>query len=269
MRNGGIFWGIILVLLGGLFLLETLGILPANVNVWGVFWPLLLIALGLSALIQALRPGYARAEALRLPLEGARAARVKIGYGAGELMIDDRAGLDELLNGSFGGGVESHTRRSMDETSVELRLPARNLQFFWPPVGPGPRGLNWTIGLNPEVVYRLELEVGASRNRMNLTNLKVSELRLQTGASATEIDFPARAGRTSAVIKAGAAGVEVRVPQGVGVRIHAAGGLAEVNVDTVRFPRTGGGDYRSADYETAANRLDLEIEAGLGSVSVR
>lgn len=269
MRNGGIFWGIILVLLGGLFLLETLGILPASVNVWSVFWPLLLIGMGLSALMQAVRPASGRVQALRLPLEGARVARVKISHGAGELLIDDRAGPDELLNGSFGGGVESRTRRSIDETSVELRLPAQNLPFFWPPVGFGPHGLNWTVGLNPVVDYRLDLEVGASRNRLDLTNLRVIELRLQTGVSATEIDFPARAGRTMAVIKSGVASVVARVPQGVGVRIRSTGGLAEINVDTARFPRTRSNDYCSADYDTAENRLDLEIETGVGSVQVR
>ncbi len=192
---------------------------------------------------------------------------MKIAHGAGELRIDDRAGPGELLNGAFGGGVEQRTRRDGGETAVELRLPAQNIPFFWFPAG--PQELNWTIGLNPEVETRLELEVGASRNLLDLTNLRVVELRLQTGASASEIDLPARAGRTAAVVKAGAASVVMRVPQGVAARIRATGGLADINVDTARFPRTGGGDYRSPDYDTAENRLDLEIETGVGSVQVR
>lgn len=38
-------FGVFLIVLGGLFLLENMGLLPAGV--WGVFWPLVLIALGL------------------------------------------------------------------------------------------------------------------------------------------------------------------------------------------------------------------------------
>jgi len=38
-------FGVFLIVLGGLFLLENMGWLPAGV--WGVFWPLVLIVLGL------------------------------------------------------------------------------------------------------------------------------------------------------------------------------------------------------------------------------
>ena len=43
MRRDSIFWGVLLVLLGGLFLMDNLGYLPAGVNVWALFWPFLLI----------------------------------------------------------------------------------------------------------------------------------------------------------------------------------------------------------------------------------
>lgn len=42
--------GVFLIVLGGLFLLENMGLLPAGV--WGVFWPLVLIALGLKLIMR-------------------------------------------------------------------------------------------------------------------------------------------------------------------------------------------------------------------------
>lgn len=263
--RGAIFWGIALIVLGGLFLLETLGLMPTGINVWSIFWPLALIAFGISALIGAFRPAAREAQALRLGLEGACSGWVKVSHGAGELMIDDRAGPDELVNGSFGGGVEHRLRRDGDEAGVELRPLGKVVTFG----GPGGwRGYDWTVGLNPEIPYRLEVEAGANRSRLDLTNLKVNRLRLETGASATEIDLPARAGHTAAVIKAGAASVNVRIPPGVAARIHATGGLASINVDLNRFARASGSEYRSADYDTAENRVDLDIETGAGSVRV-
>jgi len=60
----------------------------------------------------------------------------------------------------------------------------------------------------------------------------------------------------------------MRVPSGVAARIRASGGLAEIHVDRGRFPRAGG-VYQSADYDTAPNRVDIDVEAGVGSVNIR
>jgi hypothetical protein len=46
------------------------------------------------------------------------------------------------------------------------------------------------------------------------------------------------------------------------------GGLASIDVDQNRFPRAGG-VYRSPDYDTAQNKVDIEVKAGVGSLDVR
>ncbi len=268
MRRDSIFWGVILVVMGGLFLLENLGFLPRGINVWEIFWPLLLIGLGVNALLGAVnrRGGTVDAETLHLPLDGAQQAWVKLVHGAGELRIDDRAAPGELLNGSFGGGVEKTSRRVGNEVQLELRLPVGNFPGVFP--FDGQDRLNWTVGLNPEIPLRLELEVGASRSRLDLSRMQIKELRISTGASATEIRFPERAGMTQAWIHSGAASVEAEIPSGVSARIHVGGALSGIHVDTARFPQMGG-DYQSPDYATAENRLNLDFETGVGSITVR
>jgi hypothetical protein len=121
--------------------------------------------------------------------------------------------------------------------------------------------------LTPEVPLSLDLEVGASRNILNLRDLRVTDLRLSTGASASEIEMPANAGETRAWIRSGAASIDVHIPAGVAARIEARGGLASIRVDTVRFPQVGG-VYQSPDFSSAENRVHLDIETGVGSVFV-
>lgn len=267
MNRNGLIWGVLLVLLGGLFLLDNFGFIPRGINVWGLFWPLLLIGLGVSALWKSTNRGRSiPEETLRLPLESTRSAQIKIAHGAGELTIDDRAGSDELVNGVFGGGVVKRTSTMGDETQVELRLPSDTFNWVWP--GGTVGGFRWTVGLNPTIPLRLELEVGASRNRLDLTHLKVNELRLSTGASETVVTFPERAGQTRAWLKSGAASVEATIPAGVAARIRFRGALASMDVDTSRFPHVGD-EYLSPDYATAENRLDLEVETGVGAVRIR
>jgi hypothetical protein len=44
-------------------------------------------------------------------------------------------------------------------------------------------------------------------------------------------------------------------------------GLGSTNIDESRFPRSLDG-WVSPDYESAPNRVEIEIEGGLGSVRV-
>ena len=76
------------------------------------------------------------------------------------------------------------------------------------------------------------------------------------------------AGHTRVHIGAGAASVAIRVPSGVAGRIRVKGGLAGIAVDKGRFPRMGD-VYQSTDYDTAPNKVDVDIETGVGSVDVR
>lgn len=268
MRRSALFWGGILILVGILLLLDNLGVLA--VDVWSLVWPLCLIAFGLWVLWGVLfgRPS-AETEEVTIPLEGAGQARVRIHHGAGRLRVDGSAGPGELVTGTFGGGLDYRVTRDGEALDVRMRMPPHGFPFFVMPWSWGPGGaLDWSAGLSGEIPLELVLETGASDTRLDLTDLHVIDLRLQTGASATDVTLPANAGHTRVKIEAGAASVIVRVPSGVAARIRAGGGLASVNVDQDRFPREGG-VYRSPDYDTALNRVDLDIETGVGLIAVR
>jgi hypothetical protein len=68
-------------------------------------------------------------------------------------------------------------------------------------------------------------------------------------------------------IEAGAAQVRVEVPAGVAARIRSRMGLGTTSVDEARFPRTGDG-WASADVAEAPRVAEIDIQGGVGSVSV-
>jgi hypothetical protein len=59
----------------------------------------------------------------------------------------------------------------------------------------------------------------------------------------------------------------VEVPPGVAARIRTRMALGSSQVDESRFPRTADG-FESADYATSANRVDLDLQGGVGSLKV-
>jgi hypothetical protein len=189
-------------------------------------------------------------------------------HGAGRLHVDAGVGMGALLAGSFGGGLDYKARREGDLLDVEMRIRDAGAAIGVPlTLGPGG-ALDWSFGLNPQIPLVLHFETGASETTLDLGDLRISELSLETGASSTQLNLPANAGQTRVSIEAGAAAVNVRVPGGVAATIRAQIGLAGLDIDTARFPRIGN-IYQSPDYGTALNKVEIHIEAGVGSISVR
>jgi uncharacterized integral membrane protein len=261
MRTSALFWGSLLVIIGLLFMLSNLNIV--TINIWNLIWPLFLIALGVWTLWGNSLGRRLESERVVIPRDDAQRARVRVQHGAGRLEV--RAGGDggNLVEGSFGGGLDYHTRREGDLLDVRMASPVRIFPFFWTPGW----NLNWSFGLHRDVILALDFETGANESRIDLTDLKVTDLRLQSGASSTDLILPADAGYTRVHIETGAASFNIHVPIGVAARVKVGGALSSVNVDRTRFPKQGG-FYQSSDYDSAANKTDIVVQIGVGSVTV-
>jgi hypothetical protein len=61
--------------------------------------------------------------------------------------------------------------------------------------------------------------------------------------------------------------VTLEVPEGVAARIRSKMGLGSTTVDERRFARSLDA-WVSPNYETAANRVDIDLEGGLGSIRI-
>lgn len=262
MRRSAIFWGGMLILFGTLFLLDNLRLI--NINVWSLFWPILLIGAGLWFLYGYFFRPQVEVEHAAIPLGGATRARVRVNHGAGKLQVFAGAGPADLAKGDFAGGLDLSSRRSGDTLEVTMKVPT---QVFVFPFGPGTT-LDWSFGLARQVPLELEFETGANDAQIDLTDLLVSKLQLKSGASSTVVRLPAAAGSTRVSVETGAASVKLHVPQGVAARISGSSGLASIQVDEQRFPRTGMYN-QSPDYEAAENKVEITISVGVGSVDVR
>jgi len=263
MRRGGLFWGVVLILFGGLLLLNNLGILKVSFN---LLWPLFLILLGAWVLIGPLIfRRSVESEKVSIPLEGAGKAHVRIRHGAGRLEITGGAGANDVASGAFGGGVEYRARMDGDTLKVRMRVSS---DFFFPFPMFNTGGLDWSVALNNTIPMSLDIGGGANDAHLDLTELKLTELRIETGASSMELVLPANAGFTKVRIESGASSMNIRVPDGVAARIRASGGASDISVDPSRFPRAGE-VCQSADYETAANKVEIKAEMGAGAIRVR
>ncbi len=203
----------------------------------------------------------------QIAIDSATAARIHLKHGAGRLSVGPSVDPDILLQGSFAGGVDKKVRRTGSEVDVTLRQPTaagHEWAFPWN-WNRGP--LDWSVGLSRRVPMRLQIDSGANQTELDLSDLAVGELVVNTGASETSLTVPVK-GKTAVRVKMGAASLRIRVPDRTAARIRVRGGLSSTKVDEGRFPRSGD-EFRSADFDQAEDRAEIEVDAGAASVEVR
>jgi hypothetical protein len=259
--HDGYVWPLILIAVGVVFLLRDLDVIDSDVTLW----PVILIAIGLGIVLSAVTDrGGSRGGVVTprsVPLDGASTASVRVKHGAGRLAIRSTPAPESLVDGTFTGNVQLRVDRRGDHADVVV-------EGRW--TGPWDwdrRGFDWAIGLTRAIPVRLTVDAGANQADIDLSDLTIPELVMNTGASDTSIVMPSR-GTTDASVRCGAAKVRIRIPAATAARISVRAGLMGVDVDQTRFPKSDVG-YRSPGFDTASDRVDLRVEGGAAGLEIR
>ena len=262
MRRGSMFWGVVLLVVGGLLLMANFGIL--QVNVWRALWPLFLILLGVWVLIGVTtgRRGV-ETEHISVPLKG-ESAQIKIKHGVGPAWLTGAAEPGTLMSGTF-AGLEYRTSGENGIQRLHMEMGNLDPMFWFPGVG----SLEWRFSLAKDVPLELDVDGGAGMLHLDLHDYNVKHLDMDGGVGQMTVIMPAGARTTSADIDAGVGEMIIDIPEGVAARIHATSGLGALNINKSRFPMTGENTYESAGYAEAANKLDLKVEGGVGAIRIR
>jgi hypothetical protein len=299
-RRPPILGPVILIGIGVLALLQNFDMLPGNFwqTIWR-FWPVILILIGVEIVIGRIampwvasfllslviigatiggvvylaaqtpqETPYAEGDVRRIErdLNGATSANVQLEFGAGSLHLSSTSG-QILMVGDF--------RQERGEVQVRLDVSGSNgeatLRLDVPSYQVGPmspmRGNEWRVQLNDSIPLDLRVDSGASMNDLDLTDLKLSKLHVEAGLSTNTIRL-AGSGSYSARISGGLSTTTVYIPEGLAARIRVEGGLSAVNVDQMRFPKSGDW-YVSPNYDSAKDKVELTIESGLSTLSVK
>jgi hypothetical protein len=84
-----------------------------------------------------------------------------------------------------------------------------------------------------------------------------------------QISLPAHAGQTAVNIQASSIKLILYIPPQVAARIQTRNELTMSEIDLTRFPKTGqAGEYMSAEYDVADNRVDIHMEFSGGPVKI-
>jgi hypothetical protein len=263
MRRTYLFWGVFLVILSCLFILKAIGILSGNLLDYS--WQIFLIVLGFWVIYNSIwKPKSDSNHSFSINLNSASQAKINIHHGAGRIKIKSGTKNNELLSCTSNSQI-NHEEKLIGNTLTVSLNPESNIG----PVIGLTEGLNWDLIINKEIPLSLILETGASQTVADLSDLNVIELKISTGASTTSVILPSKSKKSQVTISAGAATLDICVPITVGARIQVKNGLTALNIDNKRFLRSEDNFYQSQSYDTAVNQTEINIDSGLGSVTIR
>jgi hypothetical protein len=298
-RRGSIVFPVLLVGLGIVFLLNNLGYLGWDVwLVIGRMWPVLLIAIGVDVLlgrrsamgaalslviILALFAGGVwffynttprandyRTETISRPLDDAGEAEVTIDFSVGTFNVDATGDTTDLLSGSLdlypGESLSEDFRTVGDKAYYKLGTQNYNNPGFWffPPIGPNTR--TWDLLLNADFPIMLDIDAGVGEGNLDLRGMTLEGINIDSGVGELTLYLPAD-GDFDVDISGGVGEVTVFVASDAPMRITVDGGLGNTSFDS-DFYRHGDA-YVSEAYEAGGDVIDLNIDGGVGSVSVR
>jgi len=199
-----------------------------------------------------------------IPLQGATRAETTFKMAAGELILRGGAG-ENLMTGSFLFGRLRWEPRFDHRTSGDTgRLTVEQRRSG---LAMGRVKNTWDIRLTEKVPLEVRFDLGAGKARIELNTLKVSRLNVQMGVGDLELDLSGtRAETLIGRIKGGIGHASIDLPAEIGVRVRVEGGLGSVQsrglIKEDHF-------YRNEAYGKTSVSIDLEVEAGIGSIDLR
>ncbi len=294
--------GTILIGIGLIFLLQTMGIIyHLNWRLVFHYWPVLLIFIGLNILFKKTKLWWIVPILIILaflaliivqqpsfPYEyqyGRYRAREGSGIYRSSMEINNE--LKELdIDVNFSAGRVDITKSRDDNELYSANLKYANYQpdvnySFNKVSGRGFLKINqlqqrewynisrfhndWSIYLTPEIPIDLKVNAGAGEFNLKLDELQIQNLSVNIGAGSLEIDLGSSA--KNLVLNSGAAAVDLNIPEGVGVEIESTGVISANNFTDKGLIKNNN-KYRTKNFEEAAETMRIRINASASKINI-
>jgi hypothetical protein len=205
-------------------------------------------------------------EELAQPLGNITSAVVDLNIGVATTNVTAlEPGTTDLMKGKFTHAPGVRIAQTYSVVGSEGRLTLKEEGVPW--MLGSAHTSRWEMGLNPTIPLTLRINGGVGRATLDLSALNVPSLGIDAGVGSLVVTTPST-GVTLMRVNGGVGNLTITIPQNVAARIRVDAGIGSIRVDQARFPKTGD-TYQSADYTSASNKIEIEIDGGLGSITVQ
>lgn len=288
--DSGTLWGVLLLLLGLLFLLSNLGVTSIH---WGEIWklwPVAIVVAGLSVLplqgkvsnlvyglaavavavlvwttltgafVDTSRSVKSESFSISKPEESAaEAASISVAAGGAALNISSSEDVPVVEGVSRGDRIRLSTSTKVSDGLVDVKLE-QSYSRGWMPGQFGEMDIRLTEGMPVD----LEIDAGATSIKADLSDVMLRSLLVDSGASSIDLKLGDKLDQSEVNIDTGASSVSIRVPKSLGVRLVLDTGLSSKNLPE-GYKKIDDETYQSPNYDSSDRKLTLNVDMGLSS----
>ncbi len=189
-------------------------------------------------------------------------ADVDIAMAAGEMNIGVLDDSNALIAGEVSVGTWQEIR---SEYKIQGSTGYYFLRSLNPVFYPG-NDWTWNLGLTPDIPLDLDASMGAGEMELELREVAVASLDASQGVGELKVILPEGVSMDGDISQA-IGEIVIFVPEGVAVRVEVSKAIS--NLDVPGDFEKRGDYYYSPDYETADEKIDLDVSQAIGNIEVR
>lgn len=228
-------------------------------------------------------------ESIEHPIDKAKDAEIKIDSSVGAFSVASLDDGDNLIEGMIYSVPQERIEESYEKDGSTINY---YLGSNWDGGFPGSLSqhekskLAWELYLTEDIPIDLNLSLGVGESDIDLSDLQVTELDLNIGVGQVKVELPA--GEYAAYVEGGVGQTIVTLPDEGQIDLKVSGGVGEIviyipeemaakiNVDRgiagLSVPNgysQNEDTYTSANYNGSDSYVNLELDQGIGNISIR
>jgi len=288
---GKIFWGLLLILVGGLLLANNFGLISVSWNNLWQLWPLAVIAAGLSVLsfrnmiwrivvtvfVLAIlglvawvaiygtsfnSPILTRDITVNKISDVVKQADVTVEVGATKLTIGT-SDQSSILKAKLESDIVSLENSSVIRgEKQQVTLSTKTSNHWWR----GGIRNSLDVDISRNIPLSLNVNIGASDTEIDMAKSKLREINIDAGASDINVKLGSLESAVAVSIDSGASSIVLQVPKNSGVQLQFEGGLSSKQLSDLG--ETSDGKYESPDYTKSLNKITVNCKIGVSSFAI-
>lgn len=304
MKSGNVFWGVILVVVGLLFIFKNFGFI--YFDWWSIFnlWPLLLVLFGIAILpikniFKFLLSFIALIAGIFIfSFSDSCYNDFSITYNNDRYNYndDDEYIIDkQVFTEPYNPDIE-YAELKFDAVAGKFRIKhsTNDLLYFNKEGSIGPYSLisknlgnkqsiqlklknshyrlrKWkndvNIRLNENPIWDFDIDVGAAKIDLDLSKFKTRKIYIDGGAASIEIKLGNKHNKTKLNIDSGVSSISIKVPESSGCEIFTSTVLSSKNL--YGFDKYEKHTYRTPNFSMSENKIYINIDAAISSLNIR
>jgi hypothetical protein len=219
-------------------------------------------ALLMTACSVGVQTGPTRYESQAIDLDKADRVRVELRMGAGELRIG--SGTEKLMQAYFTYNVPSWkpvVNYAPSSSTAELKVEQPSGVHS----GLNGRKYEWDLRFNDQKPLDLAVHFGAGQGQLDLGRLNLRSVEVHMGVGQMELDLRGQPKASYSVdVHGGIGQATVRLPSGVGVEAHAAGGIGHIEMRGLTSE--GGSRWVNRELGHSPITVRVNVNGGIGEI---